>query len=55
MRGRKRKKMAGRTVWWRRNDVSNRGGEEKRRGVLGPVAKGIGLCVHGAYPKGRPT
>ena len=30
-------------------------GEEKRRGMLDSVAKGIGLCVHGAYPKGRPT
>jgi len=24
-------------------------------GALGPVAKGIGLCVHEAYPKGGPT
>lgn len=36
-----------------RRGQSGRWGE--RAGVLGPVAKGIGLCVHGAYPKGRPT
>lgn len=30
------------------------GGNEEKGGVLGPVAKGIELCVHEAYPKGTP-